>query len=53
MPGKRFLKVSRAKACRMLLEAVREAAGEDVFVLGAGHEICFDLFRVLKLESQL
>ncbi|CAK8997348.1 Alpha-galactosidase (Melibiase) [Durusdinium trenchii] len=36
MPGKRFLKVSRAKACRMLLEAVREAAGEDVFVLACG-----------------
>lgn len=35
MPGKRFRPVSRAKACRMLLDAIREAAGEEVFILGA------------------
>ena len=34
MPGKRFRPVSRAKACRMLLDAIREAAGEEVFILG-------------------
>lgn len=34
MPGKRFRQVSRAKALRMLMEAIREAAGDDVFILG-------------------
>mmetsp|Transcript_31177 Transcript_31177/g.50237 ORF Transcript_31177/g.50237 Transcript_31177/m.50237 type:complete len:813 (-) Transcript_31177:15-2453(-) len=36
MPAKRFRPVSRAKALRLLMEAIREAAGDDVFILACG-----------------
>jgi len=53
MPGKRFRSVSRAKACRMLLDAIREAAGEEVFILGCGAPLgpCVGVVDAVRISA--